>query len=176
MKIRRDSRKIDILLHLLGQNPQGILQNYYIARDNGEEYPSTFQHATDLLKATYMAVDPSVEAVRKVETVKQEGSQLFAQYVEKMNPFFEKCQLGNVAIIHFIKKNMNQGLRNRMAGRDGMSITTYQAFTQWVIKYETSLIRDGGWSYGPREGQQTRQRRYNLGSNLQSITSPITTI
>lgn len=76
IKIRRDTRKIDTLLYLLGKYPHRILQNYYTARDNSEEYPSSFQHAVDLLKAIYIVVDLSVEAVRKIETVKQEESQI----------------------------------------------------------------------------------------------------
>ena len=154
VNVRDDDRKIDTLLRLLGQKPQGIMNDYYRARDEDVAYPGSFKDATKRLWDTYMLVDPSVEAQSKVQTIKQ-GNRTFASYSEEILPFCDKCQFGDIAVINFIRNNMNQALRSKMAGNSECPQLNYRDFISWVVKYETTLIRDVNWTYGPRPQRQT---------------------
>ena len=88
-----------------------------------------------------MLVDPSVEAQSKVQTVKQ-GNRTFASYSEEILSFCDKCQFGDIAVINFIRNNMNQALRSKMAGNSECLQLNYRDFISWIVKYETTLIRD----------------------------------
>ena len=154
VNVRDDNRKIDTLLRLLDQKPQGIMNDYYRVRDKDIIYPESFKDATKRLWDIYMLVDPSVEAQSKIQTIKQ-GNRTFASYSEEILPFYDKCQFGDIAIINFIRNNMNQALRSKMAGNSKCLQLNYRDFILWVVKYETTLIRDVNWTYGSRPQKQT---------------------
>ena len=149
-----DNCKINTLLWLLGQRPQEIMNDYYRVWDKDIAYPGSFKDTTKRLWDTYILVDPSVEAQSKVQTIKQ-GNRTFASYLEEILPFYDKCQFGDIAVINFIRNNMNQALRSKMASNSECLQLNYRDFISWVVKYETTLIRDINWTYSLRPQRQT---------------------
>lgn len=150
MQIHDDEARLDVLLRLLGQRPQGLLIDYYTAQNEGRSYPGICNEAVQILWRMYMMVDPSIQAQKEVKTYKQLGTQMFTQYMERMTPFFTKCKLEDIAIINYIKQNMNQALCRKIAGNVAIPQTTYQAYLEGVVTYEAILVRDRGWTYSPR--------------------------
>ena len=122
-------------------------------RDKDIAYPGSFKNATKQLQDIYILIDPSVEAQSKVQTVKQ-GNRTFASYSEEILPFCDKCQFRDIAIINFIRNNMNQALRSKIAGNSECSRLNYRDFISQIVKYETTLIRDINQTYTPRPQRQ----------------------